>query len=73
MKSKAGESYFLDKDDDGHWYVVPLCKSEEWDKWQDIDSDDEAKWKVPEFAIPIGGHPNRIAFKDWTFDLRFTL
>lgn len=70
MKSKDGESYFLDSDNDGHWFIVPLSKNEEWDKWQDIDCDDEARWTVPNFAIPVNGHPGRVIFKEWSFEKR---
>ena len=32
--------YFLDRDESGHWYIVPVAKRAEWNKWRDLDGDD---------------------------------
>ncbi len=32
----------LQSDDDGHWYVVPTAKSQEWSDWLEADT---AYWK----------------------------
>jgi hypothetical protein len=57
--------YFLDSDDDGHWYVIPVERHEEWKAWCDIDRDDEASWEVPDFAHKLDGSPSLLTFSDW--------
>lgn len=54
--------FFLDSDDSGHWYVVPLDKQEEWSVWRNIPEDDERSWNAPEWAERVNGSPNRISF-----------
>ena len=29
------ERYFLDSDDDGHWYLIPCDRVNEWDNWNE--------------------------------------
>lgn len=36
------ERFFLSNDNDGHWFVVPYSRKQEWNDWLDIDSEDEA-------------------------------
>lgn len=50
--------YFLDNDEDGHWYVIPEGARK---LWQDFV--DSAFGEAPIFAIPIGGHPNLVTFE----------
>ena len=54
--------HFLDRDNDGHWYVVQESKRQEWEKWLQIPSDDQASWDAPDFAKPVGGAPNTVSF-----------
>ena len=56
--------YFLDSDDDGHWYLVPCDRRAEWFEWHEIPSDDEPSWDVPEFAYRLNGSPNEVAFEN---------
>lgn len=54
--------YFLDQDDDGHWYVVPTDKRVQWEQW--FGSDDYDTGLVPEFAIELGHDPSLVSFTD---------
>jgi hypothetical protein len=56
--------YFLDRDNDGHWYLVPADKRDEWDAWTDLDPDDEASWDVPEWAMSLGYAPSLVTFEN---------
>jgi hypothetical protein len=56
--------YFLDTDDDGHWYLVPVAKRDDWSRWRNIPSEDERSWEAPGYAKRLGGVPNRMTFAD---------
>jgi hypothetical protein len=56
--------WFLDTDNDGHWYIVRVKHSKEWDKWLKLDPSDEKSWNHPWFATPVGGAPQRVTFED---------
>ncbi len=55
--------YFLSTDYDGHWFVVPVAKKEEWNAWTSLDEDDEKAWEAPEWAYSIGGSPTQVEFE----------
>lgn len=50
--------YFLTTDGDGHHYVVPLSRADDFDRWVQ----DEEDWEVPAYATRVEG---RITFDDW--------
>lgn len=54
--------FFLDRDNSGHWYLVPEERRAEWDAWSNLDEDDEASWNEPTFAKRLNGHPARVTF-----------
>lgn len=56
------EKFFLDQDDDGHWYVVPVNKMPEWDDWLNLDPDDPKSWSMPTFVNYVGGSPSLVTF-----------
>jgi hypothetical protein len=56
-----GKKYFLDQDNDGHWYMIDADHEDKWNDWLELDSDDEASWNVPEFAEGIDS-PRGIKF-----------
>jgi len=60
--SKAGR-FFISSDDDGHRYLVPADKREEWNLWRNIPSEDERSWEVPSFATEIGMAPSNVEFE----------
>jgi hypothetical protein len=62
------ERFFIDSDDDGHWYVVPLAQRAAWEKWCALPSTDEEAWEVPGFAERLDGGPNGITFAAWKRD-----
>ncbi len=57
------ERYFIDSDDDGHWFVIPVARQQEWNEWRDLPSDDERAWDYPYFARAVGGVPSLITFE----------
>ena len=52
--------YVLNNDDDGHWYILPADKKEEFSNWVYGPEDAEQ----PEWARSIGGHPNNVTFAE---------
>lgn len=56
------QSFFLDRDNDGHWYIVDNQRRSEWEAFLAIPSNDCASWNVPDYARPVGGAPNTVAF-----------
>lgn len=58
-------TYRLAVDNDSHWYIIPTKKGAEWTAFTDLDSNDEKSWKVPKWAITLGGSPTRVTFDDW--------
>jgi hypothetical protein len=56
------ERYFLDSDNDGHWYVIPESKQQEWDDWLDLPDDDPKAWTPPEGVSEVGGSPSLVKF-----------
>ena len=58
------QRYFLSADEDGHWFVVPLDKTQEWHKWRDLDQDSEEAWEPPAWASPVDGNPSRVTFEN---------
>lgn len=61
------ERFFLDTDNDAHWYIIPEKYREEWDVWLGFDPDDERGWNTPEYAKALGGSPTRISFENPEF------
>jgi len=56
--------YFLDQDNSGHWYLVPVEHKEAWKIWSDLDEDDEASWEAPEYAQQLGTRPSCVQFEN---------
>lgn len=56
--------YFLDRDNDGHWYIINSDKRDEWSEWVDADGEDEYGWSIPVYAQPINGNPSRVEFDE---------
>lgn len=52
------------QDNDCHWYIIPLSKKPEWDRWRNIPGDDEKSWDLPTFAKEVDG-PHRVAFRNY--------
>ena len=60
----AGPRYFLDQDNDGHWYVIPCENENEWEEWCNILEGDERGWQPPIFARSVGGSPRLVTFNN---------
>jgi hypothetical protein len=56
-------AFFLDSDDDGHWFLIQANKRKEWEKWrEDVYTVDDFDITPPDYAEEIGGHPNMVEF-----------
>ncbi|HKJ61340.1 MAG TPA: hypothetical protein VKA94_05025 [Hyphomicrobiales bacterium] len=58
------ERYFLDCDQDRHWYVIPLSRRVEWLNWNSQDPADEKFWTVPDFAKQVCGSHTLVTFEN---------
>lgn len=54
--------YFLDQDQDSHWFAIPVSRRPDWDRWKALDQDDPKGWADPVYATALPGHPNRMTF-----------
>lgn len=59
----GGDRYYLDSDDDGHWYVVPLSRRAEFSAW--LDSPDAAP---PPGVVEVGGSPSLVRFPSFQLE-----
>ncbi len=56
------ERYRLVSDDDGHHFVIPDGREDEWDSWVEIgvlDNEPQPKW-----AHEVGGSPTQVTFEN---------
>ena len=66
-----GEWHCLVSDGDGHWYVIPHHKKEEFEALvEQCEGDDDAAYeaqrKIGDFEIVNG--PHTVKFQDWVED-----
>lgn len=63
MSSDQPTRWFLDQDNDCHWYLVRWDKRHVWYEWCDLPSEDPDAWEPPEgVAKRIGGAPSLVIF-----------
>jgi len=55
--------YHLTTDDDGHFYVIPLDKQDEWVAWN--ESENAIFGDPPDWADPVGGSPGLVVFPEY--------
>lgn len=60
--------HYLTRDNDAHWYVVPVERSEEWEDWLALDSGDQRSWEAPKWAKRVDS-PSVVSFAGWTEDV----
>ena len=63
--AKKRQEYMLVRDNDGHWYVIPAGRDEEFDAW--CESDEYELGETPEWADRIGGSPSLILFPSYRY------
>ena len=51
------------QDDDGHWYVIPADRRQEFDSWGESEGEDS--WIAPDWAVRVGGSPSLVEFNDY--------
>ncbi len=56
--------FFLDCDNDSHYYIIPAEKRVQWEKFLNIDDYNPACMETPEWAKPIGGGFNTVTFEN---------
>lgn len=56
--------YRLVSDNDGHWYLIPENRDEEWNHFCELSPDDEASWTPPSWANAIDGSPSNVTFSN---------
>lgn len=59
MQKMKLERYFLDSDDDFHWYLVPVSRRKEWERW--LDRQDK---EAPNFAKRLSAAVSTITFEN---------
>lgn len=53
--------FFLDGDDDGHWYVIPVTMRKQWQTWINRAAGDPE----PSWALPVDD-PSKVIFPSFT-------
>ena len=56
--------YRLMEDNDGHWYIIPAAKVEEFWAWIKA-MEDHGDMNNAHGFIPLGGSPHSVTFTDW--------
>lgn len=56
-------TYFLDRDNSGHWYLVRADRRVEWNAWQNLPDSDEESWDAPWFSTRLAGPPSALQFQ----------
>ena len=62
MNDKQPEQFFLDCDNDGHWYVVPVKLRAEWEKWNNTPYNESEPEEPPHGVQSVGGSPALVTF-----------
>ena len=57
--------YILTQDEDCHWYIIPVDKQVDWNKFIETDS---LIYDIPEYAKPVGGSPTLVKFEKWRIE-----
>jgi len=65
--------YILTQDEDGHWFVIPANKEEEWSEYLDKvyseDLSEDAPIIVqPDWVDEVGGAPSRVKFMGYVIE-----
>jgi hypothetical protein len=55
------ERFFIDCDDDGHWFLIPLSLKDAWEQWFEMYSGGE---EPPEGVVYLNGPPGMVTFED---------
>lgn len=56
-------TYMITSDNDGHYYVIPVDKTEEWDEF--CESPDYENVELPDYADEIGGCSTLVHFPSY--------
>lgn len=61
--ASASQEFIITWDNDGHSYVIPYDKEDDWDRW--INSQDYDDGVIPNYAKKIGGCISRVRFTNF--------
>jgi hypothetical protein len=77
---KKPTQHCLTSDNEGHWYVIPAHRKEEFDAWidslntYDCDSEEDVlvdfcqELEQPDWAIRVGGAPSNVKFTGYVIE-----
>lgn len=54
----------LTNDDDGHWYVIPVRRKDEFERWLYGDGGSLDGAPQPPWAWNVNGHPSNVTFSE---------
>lgn len=57
------QRFYLDTDNSSHWYIIPMARRKDWERFLELPEDDEASWTVPTYAREVGGSPTLVTFE----------
>ena len=60
--STPAPTYFLDCDEDGHWYLIPTDFRHGWNEWVNLPYDEDNPAKLPASVVCLDGGPHRVSF-----------
>lgn len=56
------QRYFLAQDNDSHWWIVPVARHAEFEKWAEHINNYTTALAPPDWAIEVGGCPSLVTF-----------
>lgn len=63
VPSETRDMWMLARDDDGHWYVIPVLMEEEFGEWVNKTCQGMNP-NTPAWARQVGGSPSLVHFPD---------
>lgn len=61
------EKFYLSRDDDGHWFVVPVNSSNQWTHYlENIIYSEKPDYSIPlpKGVMKVGGAPSLVQFEN---------
>lgn len=62
------QEFYMDTDNDGHWFVIPKDRESEWQDFLELDPDDEEAWEPPIWTTQVGGSHTLVSFTSFRID-----
>lgn len=58
----------FEKDDDGHWYFIPIELSAEFEQWLVFIDEDDDWWEGTDFEVYRSPPPEAYIILDWSVE-----